>query len=357
MRAALDPWPRVQDRCLYSIGLVNPAMTPLAHLLSAAQRRLDAQDFVGARILYEEILALQPNHLGGLRRIATLLLSTAPATAIDYAGRLVNVQPNNAEALGLLGQALSAAGRAWDAVAPFRDAAQLAPNSATYQCNLALSLLRAGSRKRRCPSSNTRCRSTRCCSRRRPIAAIFWSRCEEPDAAMDSYRAVFARRPDDPDALHGVAMAQRLLGQPTATAAALVRAAWVAPNWVNAQVDLGVVLSEKLGRPTARWRPARRAVAIAPDNLGYASNLLFALQYQPDMKPEAATAEACAWAPGCAPSYRVGRCSRAPRVMAESCGSAMSLPIFGVILWAGWARRRSRRMTGGRSMSRSTPTR
>jgi predicted O-linked N-acetylglucosamine transferase (SPINDLY family) len=269
-------------------------MTPLAHLLAAAQRRLSSHDEAGARVLYEEILVLQPHHPGALRELTKILMAREPAIAVIYAQRLAERHGKDAEALSLLGQALSGAGRAFEAVGPFRAAAVLTPNAATAHTNLALSLLRAGdpAGAREAAARAVALDDTLIEGHANLGHALVALRL--PDAAMDSYRVVLARSFEHPDALHGVAMAQRLLGNSTAAATALMRATTAAPNWIAAHVELGSVLSE-LGDFDGALAACRRATALSPESALYASNYLFALQYHPEVSAETATAEARDW--------------------------------------------------------------
>ena len=266
-------------------------MTPLAHLITAAGRRAEARDLHGARVLYEEALALDPRHLIALRKIVALLLPIDPPAAAHYAARLVERAPNDEEANSYLGQALSGAGRAFDAVAPFQKAADLAPTSARAQSNLALCLMRAG----QVPAALEVAQRAVALDGKlleahanlgHALVAL-----RRPDEAMASYRAALAITAEHPDVLHGVATAQRALGNPTAAATALMRATAVAPNWIGALVELGIVLSE-LGEFDGALTAARRVTALAPHHPGYASNVLFALQYHPTVAAEDATREA-----------------------------------------------------------------
>ncbi|MGH8734701.1 MAG: M48 family metalloprotease, partial [Burkholderiales bacterium] len=102
-----------------------------------------------------------------------------PQGALQQIDALIQAQPQNPYFHELKGQALLEAGRAADAVAPLRRAAQLAPNPALIQIMLAQALVATRDRSR-------------------------------VDEAVSILRAALTREPDSPDAYSHLAMAYGL---------------------------------------------------------------------------------------------------------------------------------------------------
>ena len=264
------------------------------HLTLRAEQRLAAGDGVGGRVLLEEALLQRPGDAGVLRRLTGLLLAADPAGAVRAANDLVAASPGDSDALSLLGQALSAAGHAVDAVAAFAGAAGLRPDQGAMQCNLAVALLRAGRPAEAAGAAALSIQLSPGLAEAHAALGHARHALGERDAAMAAFQAALRCRPEHPDALLGIASVQSALGRPATAAVALQRACLAAPHWPNAWMDLGTALLAS-GNAAEAVDAYAQARALAPADLSAASNLLQAVQYVPSVTPERAASLARDW--------------------------------------------------------------
>ena len=84
------------------------------------------------------------------------------------------------------------------------------------------------------------------------------------------------------------------LGRPSAAIVASLRAAELAPAATGPLTELATLFRE-VGDGEAAEATLRKAIALAPDQSYFFSNLLLGMQYDPDVASEQATAEALQW--------------------------------------------------------------
>jgi protein O-GlcNAc transferase len=265
----------------------------VSYLYAAAQRRRAAGDTSGATVLLDELLQVTPDHQEALSELACLRLSANPRSAAALASRLVRLAPNRSANWTLLGQAVAALSRADEALRAFERAAELAPRDAAVWSNLTVARMRAGD----------------------PFAAIeAGRRATELDAAMPEAHASFGHalnvirssataaasfetalrlRPNYPDALLGMATAQRDMGRPSSAIVALLRAREISAGASDYAMSLANAY-EEFGDIDAA-RDTRRAIAKFSPNLGFASAALMGEQYDPDLDDRTAAEAARQW--------------------------------------------------------------
>jgi tetratricopeptide (TPR) repeat protein len=153
------------------------------------------------------------------------------AEAIERYRRILTAEPNNSDALHLMGIALARLGRPREAVEAMASAARLQPSNPTIQANLGNALTEIG----------------------------------RPDEAVACFERALALKPDFLAALHGRAMAQLRMGRIEAAVQTLEEAVRRAPNQPRLHVDLGVAL-ERLGRKEEALRHFERATTLDPNS-------------------------------------------------------------------------------------------
>jgi protein O-GlcNAc transferase len=261
-------------------------------LLDAAQRRSVANDRTGAIVMLEELLRQNPDHLAALRMLARLQLAANPVVAANAVHRVVMANPSDADAMRLLGLALSAMGRADEAVRAFQAVAALTPDDGTIHSDLAVSLLRAGDPHAAVAAARRAIALAPTAPEPHSNLGHAHNFLHQPKEAIAAFRQALALRPDFADALLGIARAHRDLGRPSTAVAALLRAAELAPDWVNVQVELATMYHE-----IGDWELAKetnlKALSLSPAVPYFYSNLLFEMQYDPN--GDGAQAETRVW--------------------------------------------------------------
>ncbi|MFV3129373.1 tetratricopeptide repeat protein [Niveispirillum sp. KHB5.9] len=101
----------------------------------------------------------------------------------------------------------------------------------------------------------------------------------DPAGAIPLYRAILARIPEQPVALHLLGLALQQTGRAAAGEPFMERAVAAAPDYGAAWVNLGN-LRQELERPGAAETAYRRALALRPDDAGAWTNLGNALRAQ-----------------------------------------------------------------------------
>jgi predicted O-linked N-acetylglucosamine transferase (SPINDLY family) len=267
---------------------------PSDFLFAAAQRRLAANDRTGAQVLLDELLRHSPDHAPALRMLADLQLATSPVAAANAVHRVIQANPDDLEALELLARALSAMGRHDESLRVFQRIAAVKPSHAAAHANLAVALLRAGDPH----ASIAAAQRAIALDATRPEAHAALGHAQnllhQSEPAIEAFQKALSLRPNYADALLGVARAHRNLGRPSTAIAALQRGAELAPNLTSLQVDLATVLRE-FGEGDAAVEALRKAIALSPALPFFYSNLLFDMQYDPNVGEAEAAAEARQW--------------------------------------------------------------
>lgn len=275
-------------------------------LVGAARRRLAGRDTAAAVVLLEEQLRLSPGDAVAACLLAGALLTRDPARAAGFATQVAQAGspgPEQAEALSVLGQALSVLGRPGEAVDAFSRAAALQPGSAALLCNLAVALLRAGQPAAALAAAERARALPPVLPEAHAAAGHAWNALQNHAQALECFRAALAQRPDHGDALLGVARACRGLGQASGAVVALLRACDIAPGAVEPTLDLAVALQD-IGEGAAAGDVLRRGLQAQPQSLALLGNAVLHAQYDPATSEEEAAEAARHW--GCVQTAAAG---------------------------------------------------
>ncbi|HZZ44395.1 MAG TPA: tetratricopeptide repeat protein [Tepidisphaeraceae bacterium] len=212
-----------------------------AQLLTNALAHHQAGQLPQAEALYRQILTADPNQPDALHLLGVIAhqVGQQPA-AIDLIQRALAVNPNNASFYNNLGEALRAVGRIQDAANAYQRAIQLDPNQADAFSNLSLVLRAHG-------------QITQAAEAARRAVAI------RPDFANGHLNLGTALVDSDPEAAFQ----------------ALSRAAQLNPNLAAAHCNLGLLLT-RVNRHAEAIECCNRALAIEPRFLEALVNLSLA---------------------------------------------------------------------------------
>jgi protein O-GlcNAc transferase len=260
---------------------------------AAAQARRDAGDSTGALVLLDEILRRDPDERRALLARTTLLLPIDPVAAANTVHRITRTGAADAEAHGLLGQALSAAGRADEAVAAFRLAVAAQPANGRALANLSIAQLRAGDRHGALVTGRQAVAADPRLAEGHASIGHAAGYLGEHQEAISAFQRALVIAPRNADALVGLARVYRDLGRPSTAILALMRAVHISPGFSSAHVELATYYRE-IGEFDRAEEASRKARALAP-LANFHSNRFMDLLYKPSPDEDAALEEARAW--------------------------------------------------------------
>jgi tetratricopeptide (TPR) repeat protein len=244
-------------------------MATISEALAIAVQHHQAGRFQAAEQIYRQILALQPDQADALHLLGVLAYQAGQhATAVQYITRAIAAHGTEAAFHVNLGNALGGLGKRNEAIAAFRRAISLKPDSVDAHNNLGIAYHEQG----------------------------------KLGEAIACYRRALERKPDYADAHNNLGKALKELGDLDEAAASFRQVLQFRPADAGAHVSLGNVLRDQ-GKPDEAIACYRRALEIEPqavevyNNLGNALSQLArpgeaiacyrrALELQPDF-PEA----------------------------------------------------------------------
>jgi protein O-GlcNAc transferase len=207
---------------------------------------------------------------------------------------IIGVQPQNAEALHLLGVLAHRAGQLDAAVELMRCAIANSPEAAEYYSNLGVMLTSQG----RLDEAAAACRGALARQPNLPEAHFNLGNAFQAagnlEAAASSYRQAIALRSDYAQAHNNLGNVLLALGRPAAAAAAYREALLMYPDYAHARSNLGNALKD-LGRLSEALPEHRRAVESAPGSPEIRSNMILSLHYSADADARVILDESRRW--------------------------------------------------------------
>ncbi|MBM3554877.1 MAG: tetratricopeptide repeat protein, partial [Alphaproteobacteria bacterium] len=235
-------------------------------------------------------LAAQPDQPDALHLLGVLAHQTGHAdAAIDLIGKAIALAPYAVDAHVHLGLALKASGRLAAAIASFHKALAIAPDHAGAHDSLGVALQKAGRideaifHHRRAVERDPESAIAR---NNFGNALLIGGRAEE---AVEVYRQALAKRPDLGAGHGNLGSALQALGRYAKARAALDTALTLDPRDSSAWNNLGLVRQVQ-GDHAGALAAFRQAVELDPKAADAVSNIIFTL----DLMPEASGAEALA---------------------------------------------------------------
>lgn len=200
--------------------------------------------FPQAETVYRRILEVQPQNAAALHLLGALCLQTGRAdAAVPYLESARSADPNNAETLNHLGGAYQACQRWEDSLSVLREAARLQPENAKFHFDLGNSL----------------------------------KALNQHDDAIRAFETAIAKRPDFVQAINNLGTTLTRAGHPDEAIRTLQSALELKPDYANAQNALGNALLDS-GRAAEAVSWLRRAASAVPNEPKFHCNLGVALK-------------------------------------------------------------------------------
>ena len=207
---------------------------------------------------------------------------------------LLAADPDNAEALHLLGMLAHQTGRADEAIALLRRAVALAPAAAVYRCNLAGMLGKVGDNEAAAEQAHEALRLRPDFPEAHNNLGVALESLGRPAEAAAEFRQAIRLRPGYAEAFHHLGNAMRKLGRPDDAVTGHRQAIRLRPDYAAAWGGLATALAEQ-GRLEEMLAAIRREAELGPDSAASHSSLLYALHYDPAYGPERLFAEHQQW--------------------------------------------------------------
>lgn len=246
-------------RCFNSALSVNPNQLDAHFNLGNLYRKQGKlQDAINA---YQTALNIQPGHPRVLLNLGLAVsdLGDLPS-AIDLFRRAVQRDPGFGDAYNLLGDSLFRMGQTNEAVDVFREYVVLSPEDARGHHNLGLALAARG----------------------------------DAEAALPELEQALKLKPDYAEAHNSLAVALDAVNRADEAITHYRKATELKPNFADAWSNLGTALTEQ-ARTKDAMAALRTSLDLRPDSRVH-SNLLLAMVYSSQFKPEELRDEHKAWA-------------------------------------------------------------
>jgi len=260
----------------------KPGQFSIDHALQLAVQHHSAGRVNEAKAIYQEILEADPNQSDALHLLGVIGLQTGQyGIAIDLITKALAIAPNHAAAHSNLGSAFEKDGRLEEAVASFYKALAIKPDYVEAHYNLGVALQRQGK-----PADAVACYRKALAIKPDYVDAHnnlgnALRDLGQLDGAVDSYRQALIINSSYVDAHNNLGNALRDLGEWDEAVGCYQKALVITPNHIVAHYNLGNALKD-LGRLEEAVASYHKALTLKPDHAEASNNLNFAtraLQY------------------------------------------------------------------------------
>jgi predicted O-linked N-acetylglucosamine transferase (SPINDLY family) len=258
----------------------DDSMNTVAQSLDLAVRFHQTGNLQQAELAYRQILQVDPENVNALHLLGLIALQMGKLElAVEHISQAVRLKPDFAEARGNLGIALQRQGKPAQALANWRQALVLKPNYPEAHNYLGIALAEQG-------SLDQAIASWRQAIRWKPDYAEAYNNLGVAlqtqgllDEAMANWRQAICIEPDYADAHQNLASALKQQGKLDEAVASYRQTLRFKPDFAEAHLDLGNALKQqgKLEEAVASYR---QAIRLKPDFVGAIYNLGNALKEQ-----------------------------------------------------------------------------
>jgi tetratricopeptide (TPR) repeat protein len=244
---------------------LNPPLGRAAAKLQQANALHQRGDLQGARLIYEEILKVQPKHFDALHLLGVIAAQTQnPQKAVDLIAKAIKINPNHAATYCNRATALKELKRFDAALASYDKAIALKPDYVVAYCNRA-NVLKDLQRRDAALAGYDRAIALKA-----DLAEAHFGRgnvleaVQQFDAALASYDRAIAIRADYAEAHFSRGNVLKQLQQFEAALASYDRAVSIKGQYAEAHCNRGYVLKE-LGQMEAALASYNRAISAKDD--------------------------------------------------------------------------------------------
>jgi len=248
--------------------------------LQAALAQYRAGNPLDAEKLCRQVLSREPNNVDALNLLGGCLYKTEKLSeAIDVYQRIAALKPNLPEVHNNLGGCLQRNGRLADAIAAFKTAIKLKPDFSVAKSNLAAAYFEWGNALSAKGQTDEAVAAFQSVIRLKPDLAESYNNlgaalkdAGRVDEAAAALRQAIRLKPDLADAHNNLGNALREKGQVDEAIAAHQQAIRLKPDYPEAHNNLGNALGAK-GQLDEAIAAYRQAIRLKPDYAGAHSNL------------------------------------------------------------------------------------
>jgi predicted O-linked N-acetylglucosamine transferase (SPINDLY family) len=218
-----------------------------------------------AERIYRQVLAHQPDNAEALHLLGVLSAQVGKSeAAVELIRRAISLNPDLADAHYNLGKALTGIGQLDQAIASYQQAIRLKPDNAVAYNNLGIALKDTGQFEKAVASYREAIRLKPDYPEARSNLGNALEGMGRLDEAIASYRYSIGLKPDFAEAHNNLGNALRNMGQLEAAVAMHRLAIRLNPGLAEAQMNLGIALAS-LGQLDEAIACYRQAIRLKPD--------------------------------------------------------------------------------------------
>jgi predicted O-linked N-acetylglucosamine transferase (SPINDLY family) len=277
-------------------------MSQLQETLTLATQLQQSGRIAEAETLYQQILALHPNHPHTHYLVGTLAAQRGQLDrAVTSIRRALQLAPNEPAYHQNLGILLLAAGRPVEAADAHRAAIALRPGYAEAHLHLALALKSLRQFPEAADILHEALRLNPNLAAAHVNLGNVLQDLRQPEAAIASYKTALVLRPTMLEALINLSHALTTLGRYDDAIAAARQALTLNPNLAEAHANIATPLA-RTGLVADAIAALHKSLALRPNQITIHDALLVTLNYDPASTPEFLAAAARNWATQWAPA-------------------------------------------------------
>ena len=248
-------------------------MATISEAMAIAVRHHQAGRLQAAEQIYRQILQAEPNQPDALHLLGLIAHQVGKHdVAVEYIERAASLKGNDPALHNNLGGAYYALHRVADAVACYRRAAELKPDFAQAHNNLGIALCDQGKLEEAVAACRRAVQLKPDYAEAHCNLGAALNRQGKTDEAIACYRRAVQIKPAYAEAHNNLGNALKAQGKPDEAVACYRRAVELKPDYAEAHDNLGVALCG-VGKLDEAAACCRRAVELKPDSAGAHNNL------------------------------------------------------------------------------------
>ena len=261
----------------------------------AVKRHTDGQ-FHEAEALYRKILEVQPNHADALHLYGVLAGQHGNfELSINLIERAIAIAPNMASFYSNLGNAYMGAGRATDAANSYKTASKLESNEIDTLIQMGHSLCKNNQLQEAIPVYTRIIELNQNIPEAHVCLGSIYLALSKFDMAIEKFYSALKLKPDSFEALNNLGIVYRHIGKMKEAIEVFNRAIHLRPDSVDVYYNFATLLLDygDLDQALAAYK---KTLSINENHIEVHSNLIFALHYHPDFDSETILRECVSWA-------------------------------------------------------------